>query len=101
METNTENPRMRSTGLVRRIDELGRVIIPGQIRKILGIEDGTPLELFVEGEMVIFKEYTGGGGPGPRRTKGSLEHTLAFARMMVQAYESALRFFDEQEGQND
>ena len=39
---------MRATGIVRRIDDLGRVVIPKEIRKNLGIKEGDPLEIFVD-----------------------------------------------------
>ena len=50
---------MRATGIVRRIDDLGRVVIPKEIRRTLRIKEGDPLELFTtrEGE-VVFKKYT-------------------------------------------
>lgn len=50
---------MRATGVVRRIDDLGRVVIPREIRKTLKIKEGDPLEIFTtnDGE-VIFKKYT-------------------------------------------
>ena len=39
---------MRATGIVRRIDDLGRVVIPKEIRKTLNIRDGDPLEIFID-----------------------------------------------------
>ena len=50
---------MIATGIVRRIDDLGRIVIPREIRRNLNIKEGDPLELFTtrEGE-VIFKKYT-------------------------------------------
>lgn len=50
---------MRATGIVRRIDDLGRIVIPREIRKNLGIAEGDPLELFVdkENDMVCFQKY--------------------------------------------
>ncbi len=50
---------MKATGIVRRIDELGRVVIPKEIRRVLRIRDGDPMEIFTnrEGE-VIFKKYS-------------------------------------------
>ena len=50
---------MKATGIVRRIDDLGRVVIPKEIRRTLRIRDGAPLEIFTnkEGE-VIFKKYS-------------------------------------------
>lgn len=52
---------MTATGIVRRIDDLGRVVIPKEIRKRVGIKEGDPLELFTtrDGE-VIFKKYSYG-----------------------------------------
>ena len=49
---------MKATGIVRRIDDLGRVVIPREIRKTLKIKEGDPLEIFTtnEGE-VVFKKY--------------------------------------------
>ncbi|MBE6732317.1 MAG: AbrB/MazE/SpoVT family DNA-binding domain-containing protein [Ruminococcaceae bacterium] len=50
---------MKATGIVRRIDDLGRVVIPKEIRRTLRIREGDPLEIYtnVEGE-VIFKKYS-------------------------------------------
>lgn len=50
---------MRATGFVRRIDDLGRVVIPREIRNSLGIIEGEPLEIFVDKEnnMVCFQKY--------------------------------------------
>ncbi|AHN22724.1 AbrB/MazE/SpoVT family DNA-binding domain-containing protein [Lysinibacillus varians] len=48
---------MKAIGLVRRIDDLGRVVIPKEIRRTLGIEDGNPLEIFVEGDQIIIKKH--------------------------------------------
>ena len=50
---------MRATGLVRRIDDLGRVVIPKEIRRNLGIKVGDPLEIFVDPveRMVCFQKY--------------------------------------------
>ena len=51
---------MRATGIVRRIDDLGRVVIPKEIRRSLRIREGDPLELFVDDttDSVVFKKYT-------------------------------------------
>ena len=48
---------MKSTGIIRRIDDLGRVIIPKEIRRTLNIREGDPLEIFVADEMVCFQKY--------------------------------------------
>lgn len=49
---------MKSTGIVRRIDDLGRVVIPKDIRRHLNICDGDPLEVYVDKGMVIYKKYS-------------------------------------------
>ena len=48
---------MKTTGIVRRIDDLGRVVIPKEVRRTLHIHEGDPLELFVDGNTVCFKKY--------------------------------------------
>ena len=48
---------MKSTGIVRRLDELGRVVIPKELRKTLTIDVKDPLEIYVDGETIILKKY--------------------------------------------
>lgn len=48
---------MKATGIVRRVDDLGRVVIPREIRRLMGIKDGEPLEIFTERDAVIFRRY--------------------------------------------
>ena len=48
---------MKATGIVRRIDDLGRVVIPKEIRRNMKLREGDPLEIFVEGDGIIFKKY--------------------------------------------
>lgn len=48
---------MKATGIVRRIDDLGRVVIPKEIRRQLRIREGDPLEIFIEDNIVCFKRY--------------------------------------------
>lgn len=47
----------KSTGIVRRIDDLGRVVIPKEIRRNLNIKEGDPLELWVDGKNIVLKRY--------------------------------------------
>ena len=50
---------MKATGIVRRIDDLGRVVIPKEIRRTLRIREGDPLEIFTDAQGgVIFKKYS-------------------------------------------
>ena len=46
---------MRSTGIVRKVDELGRVVIPIELRRTLGIEEKDALEIYVDQEKIILK----------------------------------------------
>lgn len=48
----------RATGIVRRIDDLGRIIIPKEIRRGLGIREGDPFEIFIEGKGVYLEKYS-------------------------------------------
>lgn len=48
---------MKATGIVRRIDSLGRVVIPKEIRNTLNIHEGDPLEIFTENDGVTFRRY--------------------------------------------
>ena len=49
---------MKATGIVRRIDDLGRIVIPKEIRRTLKIREGDPLEIFLENDYVCFKRYS-------------------------------------------
>ena len=49
---------MKATGVVRRIDELGRVVVPKEIRRNLGIKAFEQLEIFIEDESIILKKYS-------------------------------------------
>lgn len=51
---------MKSTGVVRKVDELGRIVLPAEIRQCLEIKEKDPLEFFVDGERIILKKYQPG-----------------------------------------
>ena len=48
---------MKSTGVIRRIDELGRVVLPIEIRKTLSLTNRDTVEIYVEDEKIILKKY--------------------------------------------
>lgn len=48
---------MKSTGIVRKVDELGRVVIPIELRRTLGIGEKDALEIYVDGERIMLKKY--------------------------------------------
>ena len=51
---------MKSTGIVRNLDKLGRVVISKEIRKKLNIEQKDPIEIFIEGNSIVLKKYENG-----------------------------------------
>ncbi|MBY6932113.1 AbrB/MazE/SpoVT family DNA-binding domain-containing protein [Clostridium botulinum] len=57
---------MKATGIIRKVDGLGRIVLPMELRKTLEIKgadhgEGTPLEIFVEGSDIILRKYSTGG----------------------------------------
>ncbi len=48
---------MKATGIIRRIDDLGRLIVPKEIRRTLSIHEGDPFEIFCEKDTTIFRKY--------------------------------------------
>jgi AbrB family looped-hinge helix DNA binding protein len=48
---------MKSTGIIRRIDDLGRIVIPKEVRRTLSIREGDPLEIFLDNGGVVLKKY--------------------------------------------
>ena len=48
---------MKSTGIVRKVDELGRVVIPIELRRTLGIDEKDALEIYTDNEKIVLKKY--------------------------------------------
>lgn len=48
---------MKSTGIVRKVDELGRIVLPIEMRRTLDIAEKDALEIYVEGENIILRKY--------------------------------------------
>ena len=72
---------MKATGIVRRIDDLGRVVIPKEIRRTMRIREGDPLEIFTNsGGEVIFKKYS------------PIGELSSFASQYAEALSGATRF---------
>ena len=77
---------MKATGIVRRIDDLGRVVIPKEIRRTLRIREGDPLEIFVDREgEVILKKYSPIGelGDFAKEYADSLHETIGHISMIA------------------
>lgn len=49
---------MKATGIIRRIDSLGRIVLPMELRRTFDINEGDPLEIFTEDDKIILKKYT-------------------------------------------
>ncbi len=49
---------MKSTGIVRKVDSLGRVVLPIELRRILQIDEKDSIEIFVDGDSIILKKYS-------------------------------------------
>ena len=48
---------MKSTGIVRKVDELGRIVLPVEIRRVLNIEVKDPIEIFLDDDTIVLKKY--------------------------------------------
>lgn len=51
---------MKSTGICRPVDELGRIVIPKEIRNSLNIKEKDPLEIYIDGESIVLKKHEPG-----------------------------------------
>jgi transcriptional pleiotropic regulator of transition state genes len=52
---------LKSTGIVRRIDDLGRIVIPKELRRTFGLKNGDPIEIFVDGDRIVLRKYVEDG----------------------------------------
>lgn len=48
---------MKSTGIVRKLDPVGRVVFPMELRRIMNLKEGDPLEIFMDGDFILLKKY--------------------------------------------
>jgi AbrB family transcriptional regulator, transcriptional pleiotropic regulator of transition state genes len=48
---------MKNVGIVRKIDSLGRVVLPKELRDSMELPEGTPMEIYTEGETILLKKY--------------------------------------------
>lgn len=51
---------MKGTGIVRRVDGLGRLVLPVELRREMKIKEGTPMEMYTNGDEIVIKKYTVG-----------------------------------------
>jgi len=79
---------MKGTGIVRRIDEMGRVVLPKEIRRTLTINESDSLEIYVEGNEIILNKYS---------TEESIINTLENLDEILQEHEGKLGILKTQE----
>lgn len=82
---------MKATGIIRRIDDLGRVVIPKEIRRTLRIREGDPLEIFLKEDGVVFKKYS---------ALGDLSNAAEIAAHMIRKYGMVGAIYDRDEKLN-
>lgn len=84
---------MKSTGIVRKIDNLGRIVLPKGIRDTYGLEYETPVEIYTDGDHIILKKYQVRclfcGGENNLHSVGSWLICPACARMHLDAVQEA------------
>lgn len=51
---------MKETGIVRKVDELGRIVLPVELRRTLGISEKGQMEIYITGDTIVLKKYTQG-----------------------------------------
>lgn len=69
---------MKSVGIVRKIDNLGRLCLPVEIRRILGLKLNSPMEFYMDGENVVIRKYD------PSCVFcGGVEHTVKFGEKLI------------------
>lgn len=81
---------MKSTGIVRKMDELGRIVIPKEIRKNLNIGEGDALEIYVDGDVVLLKKYQPGCS-----CCGNIEDNLIKVGQVTLCKECLIKFTNE------
>ncbi len=69
---------MKATGITRKVDELGRIVLPVELRRTMDIPVRTPLEIYVDGDKVILKKYN------PACTFcGNVDNTVFFKNKLI------------------
>lgn len=56
-DNNRKTGHVKSTGIIRRVDELGRIVIPMSIRQTLGLNERDPVEIYMDGERIILQKH--------------------------------------------
>lgn len=83
-----------STGIVRRIDDLGRVVIPKEIRRTCGIHEGDPLEIFVNGKQISMRKWQPSDDDFAQKCAGIASNHMHLVRGMVAMNDATTIFTD-------
>lgn len=89
---------MKSTGIVRKIDELGRVVIPIELRRTLNLAERDPVEIFTDDDRIILKKYVSSEA-NTERLQSIVDLTAAIEKVpaeAVPAIENAIRLLRQQ-----
>lgn len=90
---------MKSTGIVRKVDELGRIVVPIELRRMLDVKEKDPLEIFVNEDQIILQKYSSklacvitGEISGNNKTygNGSVVLSTEGAKMLLNEIQSTL-----------
>ena len=66
---------MKSTGIVRKLDHLGRIVLPKELRRTLDLPEGTPMEIYIDGNRIVLRKYQ----PSEAWTMSEMQTALAAA----------------------
>ena len=72
---------MKATGITRKVDNLGRLVIPKEIRTNFGIDIGDPVEFYVDGQTIIVKKYDAAGGV--EQLLDNMERSIQMTSMLL------------------
>ena len=66
---------MKSTGIVRKLDHLGRVVLPKELRRTMDLPEGTPMEIYIDGSRIVLRKYQ----PSEAWTMSEMQDALVLA----------------------
>ena len=78
---------VKSIGIVRKVDELGRIVLPIELRRTLGIAERDSLEIFVDGDSIILKKYE----PEPVYANGEKKYICEICKREMATHGEAVR----------
>lgn len=85
---------MKATGIIRRVDDLGRVVIPKEVRRTLGISDGAPMEIYTIDNGVVFLPYQPNRIADFKRVKQAILNDFEWYNMPTKKIEQAFKIIE-------